>query len=130
MKTDLSHFPADLSEGDSNLSAGRRDWLPRLDGRTRQILAEDAHGFMHQSLSTPCLDVLAGCQGSYVIDLSGRRILDFHGNGAHTVGYGHPVVIDAVIEQPVQLGSAGWIGIAPQTTPFRLRTVFIGRVAP
>lgn len=99
MKTDLTHFPADLSEGDSNLSAGRRAWLPRLDERTRQILVDDARSFLHQSLSTPCLDVLVHCEGSYIMDISGRRILDFHGNGAHTVGYGHPAVIDAVIEQ-------------------------------
>ncbi|MFA7425372.1 MAG: aspartate aminotransferase family protein [Desulfosarcinaceae bacterium] len=89
----------DLTEGDSNLSAGRRAWLPRLDERTRQILVDDARSFLHQSLSTPCLDVLAYCEGSHITDISGRRILDFHGNGAHPVGYGHPAVISAVIDQ-------------------------------
>ena len=99
MNMPVSATAVDLSEGDSNLSAGRRDWYRSRDAAARQILDRDAGCFLHQSLSTPCLDVLAGCEGAYIMDLSGRRILDFHGNSAHPVGYGHPAVVGAVIDQ-------------------------------
>src|SRR5207244_3383791 len=32
-------------------------------------------------------------------DLDGRRIMDFHGNSVHQVGYGHPHVIAAIKNQ-------------------------------
>jgi len=89
-----------LSEGDLNLSPRRRAWRQRqLDERTREWLEADDRHFLHQSLSTPCLDVLEGCSGSLLVDLEGREILDFHGNSVHQVGYGHPRVIAAIKEQ-------------------------------
>jgi len=54
---------------------------------------------MHQSLSTPCLDVLQECKGSYIIDMQGRKFLDFHGNSVHQVGYRNRSVIDAINRQ-------------------------------
>jgi len=99
MTPNAAPVSVDLSEGDSNLSAARHQWQARLDEPTRRVLAEDAEYFLHQSLSTPCLDVLAGCHGALITDLAGRRILDFHGNSAHPVGYGHPAVVAAVIDQ-------------------------------
>jgi len=89
-----------VSEGDSSQSPRRRAWREaRLDAETRAWLAEDERYFLRQSLSTPCLDVLAGCSGSWLEDLQGRRLLDFHGNSVHQVGFGHPKVIAALKAQ-------------------------------
>ena len=63
------------------------------------LLAEDASYFLHQSLSTPCLNVLDGAEGAWLTDTSGHRFLDFHGNAVHQVGFGNPRVVAAVISQ-------------------------------
>ena len=63
------------------------------------MLDEDTGYFLHQSLSTPCLNALKSCQGAWIQDVEGRRYLDFHGNNVHQVGFGHPRVIAAVKEQ-------------------------------
>lgn len=92
------------SEGDLNLSPRRREWAAtHLDEKTRQLLAEDARYFLHQSLSTPCLNALESCHGAVLTDLAGREILDFHGNNVHQVGYGHPRVIEAITRQMQEL---------------------------
>lgn len=92
--------PQDRSEGDVNQTPGRDQWqAEQLDGSTRELLAEDARWFLHQSLSTPCLNALKHCGGAYLEDLQGRRYLDFHGNSVHQVGFGHPDVIAAVKQQ-------------------------------
>ena len=88
------------SEGDVNLSPRRRQWQEEmLDDATRELLAEDARWFLHQSLSTPCLNALRSCGGVYVEDLQGRRYMDFHGNNVHQVGFANPAVIAAVKAQ-------------------------------
>lgn len=88
------------SEGDLNLSPRRAAWAAgHIDADTQAILDEDARYFLHQSLSTPCLNVLEGCEGAYLIDHQGRRLLDFHGNNVHQVGFGHPKVVDAIKQQ-------------------------------
>jgi 4-aminobutyrate aminotransferase len=88
------------SEGDLNLSPHRAAWQEAsLAESTRSLLAEDARWFLHQSLSTPCLNVLRGARGAWLEDVQGRRILDFHGNNVHQVGFGHPRVIAAIKEQ-------------------------------
>ncbi len=88
------------SEGDLNLSPHRQVWQrAHNDAETTRLLAEDAKYFLHQSLSTPCLNVLEACEGSYLIDRQGRRILDFHGNWVHQVGFRHPRVMQAVVDQ-------------------------------
>jgi len=85
------------SEGDINLAPERRDWgEAHIDAETRALLDEDERYFFRQSLSTPCLNALQGAIGSHLIDSQGRRILDFHGNAVHQVGYGHPAVVAAV----------------------------------
>jgi 4-aminobutyrate aminotransferase len=101
MAIDRHHPPTvDLSEGDSNLSIYRRSWAANtLSPKTNAWLRRDAEVFVHQTLSTPCLNVLSHCSGSHLVDLEGRRILDFHGNSAHQVGFAHPRVITAVKEQ-------------------------------
>lgn len=91
---DQGHVSA---EGDSNLSAARRTWSVRHIGPAAQaLLAQDEKYFFRQSLSTPCLNVLDGSAGSHLVDVEGRRILDFHGNAVHQLGYGHPRVVAAV----------------------------------
>ncbi|MBL05791.1 MAG: aspartate aminotransferase family protein [Planctomycetota bacterium] len=97
---DPQESKADLSEGDVNLSPRRADWVEKhLDEETRRLLDEDSRLFLHQSLSTPCLDVLAACEGVHIENLQGRRLLDFHGNNVHQVGFSHPKVLDAVKAQ-------------------------------
>lgn len=88
------------SEGDINLSPLRQAWHDNdLDATTRNLLDEDARYFLHQSLSTPCLNALKRCKGIYIEDVQGRRYMDFHGNYVHQVGYGNPDVIAAITRQ-------------------------------
>jgi len=90
----------DLSEGDINLSPRRAEWVENnLDEETRRLLEEDSRLFLHQSLSTPCLDVLKSCDGIHLENLQGRRLMDFHGNNVHQVGFSHPRVLEAVKAQ-------------------------------
>ena len=92
------------SEGDLNVSSQRAAWSEeQIDPVTRDWLEQDAKYFLHQALSTPCLNVLQGCEGSYIEDLQGRRLLDFHGNNVHQVGFGNPCVIEAIVSQLKQL---------------------------
>jgi 4-aminobutyrate aminotransferase len=88
------------SEGDDNLSPERAAWAKaHLSAGTLGMLQQDAQHFLHQSLSTPCLNVLRAAQGSWIEDVEGRRYLDFHGNNVHQVGFGHPRVIAAIKQQ-------------------------------
>ncbi len=88
------------TEGDINLSPRRQAFArEHLDERTRALLEADAAVYLHQSLSTPCLNALRRCEGIYLEDFQGRRIMDFHGNSVHQVGYAHPRVLAAVREQ-------------------------------
>ena len=83
-----------------NISPARRQWqAEQIDAETQAWLDEDARYFLHQSLSTPCLNVLKKCEGIYLEDLQGRRYMDFHGNNVHQVGFGNPRVIAAIKAQ-------------------------------
>jgi 4-aminobutyrate aminotransferase len=96
--------PVPQSEGDVNRSPLRERWLQQeVSAETRELLEEDARYFLHQSLSSPCLNVLERCEGSFLIDVEGRRYLDFHGNNVHQVGFGHPLVKAAIIDALEQL---------------------------
>ncbi|MDP7049671.1 MAG: aspartate aminotransferase family protein [Verrucomicrobiota bacterium] len=91
---------ADRTEGDVNLSERRHAWQKsKVDDATRETLARDSAAFLHQALSTPCLTELTGCEGIYLIDATGRRYMDFHGNSLHQVGHAHPGVIEAIKRQ-------------------------------
>lgn len=88
------------SEGDLNISPLREAFAREHIGPEAQAwLDRDARSFLHQSLSTPCLNVLRGSEGAWLEDLEGRRYLDFHGNNVHQVGFGHPRVVAAITEQ-------------------------------
>lgn len=89
-----------LMEGELNLSSRRQQWTAEyLDEETQALIETDAKFFLHQSLSTPCLNVLRSCEGATIEDWQGRSILDFHGNAVHQVGYRHPSVIEAIVRQ-------------------------------
>lgn len=88
------------SEGDVNTSSLRADWSVRaLDDKTRAVLAEDAAHFLHQSVSTPCLNAISKAEGIWIEDTGGRRYMDFHGNNVHHIGYGHRRLKDAITAQ-------------------------------
>lgn len=88
------------SEGDINISLRRDQWqVSNLDAASRALLDEDATYFLHQSLSTPCLNAMKRCEGIYIEDLQGRRYMDFHGNNVHQVGFANPEVISAIKTQ-------------------------------
>ena len=88
------------TEGDINLSPRRLEWSREyIDENSQKLLLEDSKYFLHQSLSTPCLNVLGASDGIYLEDLQGRKIMDFHGNSVHQVGHGNKRVIEAIKEQ-------------------------------
>lgn len=88
------------TEGDVNLSSARLRWYATFhDADTASYLQEDAEHFLHQALSTPCLDVLAACEGIYLTDISGKKYMDFHGNNVHQLGYRNPFIVEKVKEQ-------------------------------
>jgi len=89
-----------LAEGDSNQTPRRAAWqAANLDADTRALLEEDARYFLHQSLSTPCLNALQAADGIWLEDLQGRRYMDFHGNSVQQVGFRNPRVMAAIKEQ-------------------------------
>ncbi|KQS24735.1 aspartate aminotransferase family protein [Dyadobacter sp. Leaf189] len=88
------------TEGDINLSSARSDWYALInDPETVSWLNEDEAYFLHQSLSTPCLDVLASCDGIYLTDIQGKRYMDFHGNNVHQLGYRNSYIVEKVKAQ-------------------------------
>ncbi len=88
------------TEGESNTSSSRREWLARQHNADAQpLLDRDAAVFMHQSLSSPCVSAIAKAEGIWIEDLGGRRYMDFHGNSVHHIGYAHPKLIAAIKAQ-------------------------------
>jgi len=95
---DAARLPDAHAEGDTNLTDWRRRMADTADPDTRQLLTEDARLFLHQSLSTPCMDVVEHASGA-TLHCRGGEKLDFHGNNVHQTGFAHPVVIEAIREQ-------------------------------
>ena len=96
MSKDIHH----PSEGDSNLSPGRRAWTRNMaDGKSAGLVAKDADHFLRQALSTPCLAAITKAEGIWLEDADGNRYMDFHGNNVHHIGYGHPRLVAALKEQ-------------------------------
>ena len=88
------------SEGDTNLTTRRAEWQARrIEPTTKALLARDEAAFLHQSVSTPCLNAVAKAEGIWIEDLAGRRYMDFHGNNVHHIGYGHPRLKAAIAAQ-------------------------------
>ncbi|WP_418497987.1 aspartate aminotransferase family protein [Flagellimonas sp.] len=98
------HNAESVVEGDINLTSARGEWLKEeVNDQTKELLEKDAKYFLHQSMSTPCLDVLKNCEGSYLESISGKRYLDFHGNNVHQVGFSHPKMVSALMGQLQEL---------------------------
>ncbi|WP_394157235.1 aspartate aminotransferase family protein [Vibrio campbellii] len=96
-----THF---RSEGDVNTTPARQGWNASMDDeRTQALLKRDSEVFLHQAMSTPCLDTLEAAEGIYIQDATGKKYMDFHGNNVHQLGYGHPHVIKRVQEQITKL---------------------------
>ncbi|MGR2998518.1 aspartate aminotransferase family protein [Vibrio vulnificus] len=92
------------SEGDVNTTPARQAWNASMDDeRTQALLKRDSEVFLHQAMSTPCLDTLEAAEGIYIQDATGKKYMDFHGNNIHQLGYGHPHVIKRVQEQIAKL---------------------------
>lgn len=90
----------DRSEGDVNVSSERQKFMTDHVGpRAKSLIERDANVFLHQTLSTPCLNALDSAYGARITDVDGRRLLDFHGNSVHQVGYGNRAVLDALRKQ-------------------------------
>ncbi|MDW1974744.1 aspartate aminotransferase family protein [Vibrio sp. Vb1980] len=96
-----THF---RSEGDVNTTPARQAWNASMDDeRTQTLLKRDSEVFLHQAMSTPCLDTLEAAEGIYIQDATGKKYMDFHGNNVHQLGYGHPHVMKRVQEQIAKL---------------------------
>ncbi|MFH1911652.1 MAG: aminotransferase class III-fold pyridoxal phosphate-dependent enzyme, partial [Pseudomonadota bacterium] len=90
----------EAEQGDINTTPARqRYWERNLSGEARRWFEEDARHFLHQSLSTPVLNVIVKADGAWLEDLNGKRYLDMHGNGVHNAGFNHPEVVRAVKKQ-------------------------------
>ena len=90
----------EAEQGDINTTEARQlYWERNLSGEARKWFEEDAKYFLHQSLSTPVINVIARAAGAWIEDLDGKRYLDMHGNGVHNAGFNHPTVVQAVKEQ-------------------------------
>jgi len=100
MNSEKKEIESLRSEGDLNISPRRKAWAKEhIDAETQRWLDLDARYFLHQSLSTPCLNVLSHCEGINIEDLRDRSFMDFHGNNVHQVGFANRRVIDAVKNQ-------------------------------
>lgn len=90
----------DRSEGDINITPRRGEWQSRnIGSETEALLKRDSEVFIHQSLSTPCLDVLKSCSGSKITNIEGRSYYDFHGNSVHQGGFCNEYILNGIKEQ-------------------------------
>lgn len=98
--SDSDRLYIESEQGDVNTTANREKyWRRNLNGQAREIFERDKRFFLHQSLSTPVLNVISRAQGVYIEDMAGRRYMDMHGNGVHNAGFNHPHVLEAVRRQ-------------------------------
>jgi len=87
-------------QGDINTTELRRKyWERNLSGEARAWFEKDNRYFLHQSLSTPVLQVVARSYGIYLEDLDGKTYIDMHGNGVHNAGFNNRDIIEAVRRQ-------------------------------
>ena len=95
------------TEGESNTSDARQAWQQANAGeKSAPLLKRDSDAFLHQSLSSPCVNTIAKAEGIWIEDLDGRRYMDFHGNSVHHIGYGHPRLVAAIKQQLDELSFA------------------------
>ncbi len=95
---------AKTAEGDTNISLFRESWqADNLSENTKNDLKEDEKYFIKQALSTPCLNTVVACEGIYITDKDGHKIIDFHGNSVHQLGYNHKKLVNALTSQISEL---------------------------
>ncbi len=100
----MTVLPPPPAESDINTSSHRQRWAASHRSQPlRALLQRDADYFLRQSASTPCLSALKSASGIWLEDVQGRRWMDFHGNSAHNLGYGHPRLIAALQAQLAEL---------------------------
>ncbi|WP_373548086.1 aspartate aminotransferase family protein [Haliscomenobacter sp.] len=87
-------MPAPVNQGENI-----RSLVIKNNDTTQALLERDAQVFFHQTLSTPVFNTITRAEGAYIYDGSGKKYLDLHGNGVHTVGYQNPRVIQAIQQQ-------------------------------
>lgn len=87
-------MPAPVNQGENI-----RSLAVESNNATQALLDRDAQIFFHQTLSTPVFNTITRAEGAYIYDGSGKKYLDLHGNGVHTVGYQNPRVIQAIQHQ-------------------------------
>lgn len=87
-------MPAPVNQGENIRSLAIEN-----NDSTQALLERDAQVFFHQTLSTPVFNTITRAEGAYIYDGSGKKYLDLHGNGVHTVGYQNPRVIQAIQQQ-------------------------------
>jgi 4-aminobutyrate aminotransferase len=87
-------------QGDVNTTENRRKyWERNLSDKSKKWFDEDTRYFLHQSLSTPVLNVISKARGIYIEDLEGKKYIDMHGNGVHNAGFNNPEIKEAVKKQ-------------------------------
>ncbi|SFI80803.1 Aminotransferase class-III [Paenibacillus sp. UNC496MF] len=85
-------------QGDINATDARgRYWKRNLSPAARAVFEADHRYFLHQSLSTPVLNVLSRAEGIHIYDMDGKAYIDMHGNGVHNAGFNNDAVIEAVV---------------------------------
>jgi 4-aminobutyrate aminotransferase len=87
------------SESDTNSGGRRADWSSTRSPDDDFLLRRDAASYLKQAVSTPCLTSIESAEGAYLFGSDGTPYLDFHGNSAHQVGYGHPKLVAALKRQ-------------------------------
>ena len=87
-------MPAPVNQGENIRSLAIEN-----NHATQALLNRDAQVFFHQTLSTPVFNTITRAEGACIYDGSGKKYLDLHGNGVHTVGYQNPRVIQAIQQQ-------------------------------
>jgi 4-aminobutyrate aminotransferase len=87
-------------QGDINTTPNRRKyWQRNLSEAAKAWFDQDAKYFLHQSLSTPVLNVLSRAEGIYIHDWDGKQYIDMHGNGVHNAGFNNPAAVEAIKRQ-------------------------------
>jgi 4-aminobutyrate aminotransferase len=104
LPTAISKIAPQGAEGDVNSSPRREAWqADHINDEAREILDRDERYFLHQSVSTPCLNTIRKAEGIWIEDHAGKRYMDFHGNNVHHIGYGHPRLVEAITRQMQEL---------------------------
>lgn len=84
----------------SNSAEDRAEWaFGRSSGQDEKVLRADSVFTMAQANCHPALLALKEADGIRVKDHAGRTYIDLHGNNCHHIGYQHPRLKAALIDQ-------------------------------